>query len=881
MKTNHSTRYSKDNEKYFKKDGPDTSVFSLKVPESQKTKDWYIKYMEEVVPASSHILSEAEKLQEMYDIYNGDLTSLKEQTKSFADPLGEDEFSYLEEDLLAYPKLHGKVNVLKGEQLKRNDNFKILILSANAIKDKNKKLLDAIKASVEEDVILEIEKQEAVMQGMNPEQAKQYVEELRTQEAPKDILRKNFQSEWEIFYNKALKFCYVDQDVKFKQLETIEDTILVDRCFVYSGWKFGKPTLQVRNTKNVGFHKNPNIFEIHKGDYIYYSQPLTPAEVIEKYPTLKPEELEDLGLEGYARNHRLDSRHDVLGGNALPVFDTLDTDLAQNLVNGRLNKHTDNKWSGTHQAGSPYDRWTNHNLVWETHLEFKAFQKVIYLTYRDDMNQEITVLLNDSFKIPNRATKHKFINRFGDQSEKLIWDENGVQYEAEFVWIPKKYEIIRLGDNIYPEGFYREVPFQTTDLERPYSTFELSTKGAVMTSRNADSVSLFQRAIPIYLQYLYVKHIQNRELAKYQGYVQSIDVDQIPEELGQDVDGNIIKDPVAVYLLYRKRLGIDFYSGSQSTTGVLPSTRSPGSNSSIISTAQDIFNLQQLTELLDREMGLAMGISPQREAAFDTGSNVSDNRQAITQSHHITEPYFFMHALVWKDALKDYLKNFRTYAEKVLLKDKAEHFLHYILPDGTEELLKITPTMLQMVDIGLYATNSGNDRQYAESMMQLVHAFAQNAGEGMEGVSTLVKSIVSGSSPEETHKLIQLEIDKQNQRAQAQQAASDEAQQKLIKLEIESREDQQAHEKELAHIKGKYDLEKAAITSYIGQENLDQDGDGEIDPVEIMKHRDEVNLKREDQKIKREEVASKERMKDKELKVKKTEQAQKPKTPNQ
>ena len=55
------------------------------------------------------------------------------------------------------------------------------------------------------------------------------------------------------------------------------------------------------------------------------------------------------------------------------------------------------------------------------------------------------------------------------------------EYEAETLWIPRKYEVVRLGTSVYP--VCREVPYQTTDVEAPFSNFNLSTFGSILTSR--------------------------------------------------------------------------------------------------------------------------------------------------------------------------------------------------------------------------------------------------------------------------------------------------------------------------------------------------------------------------------------------------------------
>lgn len=816
-------------------------VFNLKIPESKKYENegqWFKDYAEFVMPSYTTVIDDYRELKLAYDVYNDNLEGYKEVLDKFCNPLGENA-GQIGEEIIPYPKLHNKINVLKGELIKRNDNHKVILLSAKAIKDKNEQLINAIKASVEEEVQLTIMKMQEQMNGMSPQEADEYIQQLRTQKSPEDLMNKNFQSEWEIFYNRALRLAEHTQNLKAKKLETLEDACVADRFFIYSGWRFGKPHLEIRNTLYSAFQKAPNEMFVHKGDYFAYKKPITITDVYNHYGDyLSQDEIESLGIYTNRNNTRIDKRHALGPHKHQHVFDHTNEEIFRDIYNTSQMTYED-KTIGTHQGQGINRRYNRETLIWETHIEFKAYRHLIFLSYIDDYNEYVTIPMSDEFEIPEDAEKINFVNKWGRDSIKYVWQDpiSGTEYTAEELWIPWKYEVIRLGDNIYP--IFRAVPHQTINLENPYSDFNLSTFGAILTSRNAKSISLLQRAIPSYFQYLYVKHIQNRELSKYQGFIQDVDTDQVPLQLGQDKDGKLIRDPIAVWLLYRKQLGLNLYSGTQTTTGALPpATRSPGSSAHLIGTAADIFHLQQLLDYIDREIGMAMGISPQREAQFSSGTNVTDNRQAIAQSHHITESYFFFINLVWRDALLDYLKNFRTYCQLELERTGTSPIFHYILPDGTEELLEVTPRMLEMQDIGLFLSNAGQDQQYHEIMLQLSHAFAQNAGEGVEAVSTIVKAITSGVSPEETHKLIQIESQKQQQRLQQLEETKAKAMQEAYAKEKEKIEDEQAHEVGIHAMDNASRERIAGINAQVKlqeKEEVPKEEEDKVDPIEVAK----------------------------------------------
>ena len=127
-------------------------------------------------------------------------------------------------------------------------------------------------------------------------------------------------------------------------------------------------------------------------------------------------------------------------------------------------------------------------------------------------------------------------------------------------------------------------------------------------------------------------------------------------------------------------------------------------------------------------------------------------------------------------------------------------------------------------------------------MINLSHAFAQNAGEGMESVS-IIKAITSGLTANEVHKIIQVEAEKQQKRAQAIQEQQLKTAEKMKQMEIENREDQQAHE-----------LELKAMDIYKFQDDLNTDKDGIPDPLEATMLQHKINKENEELRLKKQKL---------------------------
>jgi hypothetical protein len=824
-------------------------MINLKVSEKEKFKNdgqWFKDYLNETLPSTFPDSEEYNSMLTCYKMVNNDLSDFKEKLKLFCDPLST--LPEVDEEVQAYPELHNSISILKGEIIQRREDLKLSLLSSDAVKEKDQEQTEQIRLSVDEKLGLELAK----VQG---EVTEEQMLQLRTQLEPADLMQKSFMSDTEIFFNRALEYVLYTENILSKKADTMTDLATVDQFYIYVGWKHGKPVLEIRNPLYVRKHKSSNEKYTHKSRWIAYQKPITLTEAIEAY-NLSDEQIEELTV----RNGKgLDKRHSLGKDNKL-VFDKTRQDL---LIHST--KPYVDKLIGLNQ--SPDDGF-NNDLIWETHFEFKAYKELIFLTFTDEYGEKITVTLDSSFEIPKNATKELFYNQYDMKSTRYKWMDFGKEFVAEKIWLPRKYEIVRLDNNVY--AHFGEVPYQTVDLENPFDSFSLSTKGVSLNARNAKSVSLVQKAIPSYLQYIFVKHIMNRELAAYQGAIQKIDIDQIPDSLGKDLYGDDIRPKLTTYLAMLRKTNKDIFSGSQTSQGILPpSTRSPGSDGYLIGTAVELMNLHQLSELIKQEIGMAMGISPQRQANFQQGSNVADNQRSISQSYAITEPYFYELSLVWKDALNDWLHMFRTYCETQMeIKGKELLSFQYWLPDGTEQLLKVSPKHLKHTQIGLFLVGSSLSENYANYMLQNIQAFSQNQGQGATAISQIIKDIVTKASPEEIHKRIQIEEQKSFERQKELQQMNIEAQEKLQAQQSEMAIQSHEFQKELIVLeeteRRKTEVQKASISALGFAKDTDVDNNDVPDVIDMAKlslAEKELNLK-----VKQHEDTMK--MKEKELQVK-------------
>jgi hypothetical protein len=742
---------------------------AIKLREKVKDKEWYKYQLERYVPyTASPIVHDYYEMKKLYEFVNNDLSNFKDDIAYYCGSL--EEYGATEEVLVPYNPIPNKLEVLKGDLLSRSFNHRILLLTAKAVRDKNEELINVFRQSIDEELRLTIEKQKAMMEGMPPEELDKYIQQLRVGLEPKDLALKTFNGEAEILYSKLLQHANLDQDVAYKKLETLEDLVTVSRVFLYTGWKNGRPYIKVLNPLHVGFQKSPDVAFIEKGDYVFHWDEITVGDALLEYQNrLDDEEIQKILDYSYTLNPLTEAHM------TKPVFDHVKYySLLTSLGEFRR------KGIGTHQG----NQLTNYNLnqtLQRLHLEFRAFEEVIFLTVKDEYNTHITLKANADI-IPSTAAKVKFTNRWMEESTKYVWDDEytGVTMEAEVLMIPRRYEVTRLGSDIIVD--YREVPFQPDYGSNPFSKFELSYKGTILYNRNSKWLSLVQRAMPTAFQYMAAKRLQDREIAKYVGQERAIDVDQVPDELGMDHEGNaeMSTDPTLKAEVIARKTGTRFYSSGRNANGLPPApTRSIGVNYNVVDTSPQLLNLQQFCSALDMEVGMRMGIPPQREAMSVPNTNVTDNRQALMQSSLATQTLFYTLDMVWAHALNEHVMNMRTYIKNYLSQNpNLKTFdLEYVLPDGTKEYLQVEPDHVdQLEDLGLYLYDNGREQVYFNYMLQSVFSFAQNAGQGVEQVSSVLKALTSTTSVEEMHKIISTEARALQDRVQKQQ----EQQQQLI-----------------------------------------------------------------------------------------------------
>jgi hypothetical protein len=821
-------------------------LYNLRVPEREKyTEDgkWFKDYMNFIIPYDNSAISDYRKMKLWYDVINDNIEGFKDEMKKFCKSIDLEKLApdiAFDEEIQHYNRLFSKFSYLVGEMLKRKDKHYAAFLSQDALEFKDEELMDALIEAIQEKMMLAFEETKMKMAGASPIDVMDYDKEMSSGAEPEDIVA-DFKSSLEVFANKCLEHFYYAQEVQRKKSMSYKHAIVSDREIIYVGEQYGKPGIHVINPLHFGFHKSPDEFRIEKGDYAWSRTSTTMTEILNQYgDVLSQEDIEKISLYDNATSLRVNKKHDAIGGTAEPVYDRTSLDLLDGF------SRSYDKSVGQAQGSGANRRFNSERLIYKTHFEFKAFRQLTFVFSFDDTGKEVIDVHPDNYEIPKEAVKESYINRYGRKSIKYEWvDSFGNIFRAEKMWVPRRYEVTRIGQDVFLN--YREVPNQPMNLEDPFGSFTLSYKGRIFTSLNAESISLIGRALTGQFQYNIVKHLQAKEIDKYEGFIKNIDIDQIPDYLAQDEEGNPLGyDKLYIWRYYRKILGDSYTSGTQNSLGLPPNpNRTRAVQPEIAGAFSEIITMQQMLELIDREIGMAMCVPQQAEGRFSPNSNASDNQRALDQGFTMMEWYMVEHAELWRAVSEEYLNQFSRYYKRFFEDnpDVEEVSLHYLGSDG-KQILKISPKHLDFGDMGLFLHADNSDEEYRRVMMTQLQPIAQNAAEGVEVISSLVKAVVTGKSPAEIHKMVSIAA--KEQAARMQELEKQRAEQ-MIRAQAEHRalvEDQQSHE-----------LDKIVLQASLPKE----DADGIPTEVEVAKAMNDIAVKNQMMEIENRKAAVKER----------------------
>ena len=745
-----------------------------KIPFSKKTEEWrkscvdYIIGQSQITSAGS--VPSDEEMQTYYDLYNSVYS--EKDLKYVTNPFNQDDgFPAMAQD---YNIIRPKIDLLIGEETKRPFNFRVCRTSdaaASEMQEKAKQmLLDYIQASI--------------MAQMGPEEQARYEQalasgEIQTPEQIQEYLTKDYKDVAEITAYHSLNYLKQSLNIDHEFVKTWKDGLIAGEEVVYVGIRNGEPCLDRVNPKEFWFDDCEGIEFIHEAPMCCHKMLMSYTQVYDEfYDKLDESQLNEL-LEYFGQYGR-EGKNWLGDKNMVDDWNHIDTKI--------------------------YSKMPDHNPYGDSedvvvyHVCWKSFKKIGFVT-----------VIN-----PETGATEEFIV---DEYYKQTGDEVNVEWD----WIIEVWEGYK-ADEIY---------FGMQPIEYQYITSKnlnsqrLPYTGVVYSNTNSSPKSLVSIMKP--LQYLYITTFYRLELAmaRDKGKVPVVDVTQIPKGLGIDT---------AKWMHYLSALGVAFINPYDEGWDI-PGREGgrPASFNGFTTWDLTMGNvIAQYIQLLDKIEAMASelsGVTPQRQGAISSTELVGNVERSVIQSAHITEPLFWMHNQVKKQALLMLLNT-----AKAAWKDSDKQYLNYIFDDTTRAFISVADNFANE-DFDIFVTDSTKETQAIEQLRALIQPAMQNGASLVDAAEMYTMENLSMIKS----KLKELEQERISQQ-QAMQEQEAQQQQQLVQMQNEVKQQElMLKEAELDLQKYKIDQDNATkitvaqLNAYRGSEEMDQDGNGIPDPIEIGK----------------------------------------------
>ena len=471
------------------------------------------------------------------------------------------------------------------------------------------------------------------------------------------------------------------------------------------------------------------------------------------------------------------------------------------------------------------------------HVEFKTVSGKGDKSFLD---KNTIVVYHATWKSYKKVGFVDYLDQNGEMQSEVVSENymaTGMEISIKWDWIIETWEGYRLGDDLY--AGIAPVEYQHVSAENPNSQ-KLPYFGTTIN----EGKSLVSILKPLQYMYIIIWYRLELALARDKGRIFTMDITQIPKSM------NI--DP-AKWLHYISSLGINFVNPYEEgwnipgREGGKPSqfNQMTASDMSMTNTIGQYIEIMNKLEDMISELS---GVSAQRQGSISSNELVGNVERSVQQSSYITEYIFWAHNQVKKNVLRALVNT-----AKEAWKDSSKTHLQYILNDASRAFITLSEDFFYE-DFDIFISDSTKDSQDLQMIKSLYQPAMQNGASILDIAEIMTLDNIS----EIKTKLKQIE----KRRAEMEQQAADaenQRQAQLIELQNQAKSEELAiRQAELELDKYKIDADNnakiavAEIGAYKYQENIDQDGDGMPDPIEIanMRIKDaEVNANIEDRRM--------------------------------
>ena len=744
-----------------------------KLPMSKKTKEWQEACVDYIIGRSQggsrngNTRTRKEEMQTYYDLYNSiyNEKDLKYVTNPFKQ---QDGFPATAQD---YNIIKPKIDLLLGEETKRPFNFRVSRTSdiaTSEMQDKAKQMLiDYIQAEI--------------MSRLSPEDQARYQQALQSGEVmqPEQIqkyMSKDYKDIAESVAYHSLNYLKNKLNITHEFFKGWKDALIGGEEVYYVGIQNGEPCMERINPIYFDYDTDTSDLEfIHDAEWCCYEMIMSSTEVYDRlYDKMTEKQLDQL----------LELMDDASKGGITPKLGKTSLDYPH------IKTHTINGFTS-----NPFESSDNVH-VW--HCCWKSFRKIGFVTI---LNQET-----------GQPEEYEV-----DESYKVTGNELNVEWK----WIVDVWEGYRVGEDLYIG--IQPLEYQHISADNPNAQ-RLPYTGVIYNNTNSRPRSLVSMMKPLQYMYIIIWYRLELAMARDKGKIITMDITQIPKSMNIDV---------SKWMHYLSALGVNFINPYEEgwdipgREGGKPSQFNQISalDLTMANTIDQYINLMDKIESMLSEIS---GVSKQREGAISSNELVGNVERSVIQSAHITEPWFWVHNRVKKEAIT-MLLNTAKYAWK-----DNKTSIQYVLDDATRAFITLSDNFFYE-DMDVFIEDTTKNQQQIEALKNLMQPAMQNGASLLDIAEIITMDNVT---------MIKNRLEEIEQKRMQQQQAMEEAQaqreQQAIQMQNEIKEEElMLKEAEMDLEKYKIDQDNATkiavaqLNAYMGSVDTDANNNGEPDILEI------------------------------------------------
>ncbi len=744
-----------------------------KLPFNKKTDSWkednvnYYERLSYSSVASNRTTNYNKKVN--YDLFNGRFN--KADLEYVCNPLGlQDGNNEFPATLQHYDVSSPPLNLLIGEETKRNDNCIVISESTNDINRKQTNLKKKINDLLQQKLQAELDPS-----TIDPNQP------LPTPEQILKYEKHNVSDLIESQANKILKHIRKALNTKEIFKKGWKDALIAGEEIYWCGVSNNEVMLRRCNPLNTTVILDGDTDYIDDAIAVVEVRMLSPSTIIDEFGSdLKPSQIKE--IEEISK--RFTSAFNQVNNN--PTFSI---DKQGGVVDtGLSNFSSINTTSGSF----------NSELIRVVRVEWKSLKKLFYLSYTDENELPVEQIVDESFEIN-------------------IFKEVYPTASVEEFWVNEAWEGIKIGEKIFVNVQPKEN--QRRRMDNPYYC-KLGYTGLIYNATNSTSVSLLDRIKPYQYLYNIISYRLELAFASDIGKIFLMDVAQIPKSEGIDIEK---------WMYYLRAMKIAFVNSFEEgkkghSVGKLAGSHFNQFQSIDLSLSNTIQQYINTLEYIKQQVAFISGVSPQRLGAISNQELVGNVERSVQQSALITEYLFDSH-----DEVKRRVYTALVECAKIAFREGKK--VQYVLDDMGIELLDIDEMQLDNSEFNVFMSNNSKDLQVVETLKQLSQA-ALNSDKA--DLSTIIDTIIN-DNPKDIVRILQRGEEAKYKRDETMQKQQLESQEKQVQMQLEEKQKDRDLKQYEVDSNNETKLQVAEISVYSRQEELDQDGDGVPDPIELAR----------------------------------------------